>query len=43
MKRDIIIENDRDILAKTTVITADKHYAAVLSNESKVVLAKFKA
>nr|DAL22361.1 MAG TPA_asm: major capsid protein [Caudoviricetes sp.] len=43
MKRDIIIENDRDILAKTTVITADEHYTAVLSNESKVVLAKFKA
>lgn len=43
MKRDIMIEDDRDILKKTTVITADKHYTAVLSNESKVVLAKFKA
>lgn len=43
MKRDVEIESDRDILTKTTVISADEHYTAVLSNESKVVLAKFKA
>ena len=43
MKRSVEIESDRDILAKTTVITGDEHYAAVLSNDSKVVLAKFKA
>ena len=43
MKRDIQIESDRDILAKTTVISADEHYTTVLSNDSKVVLAKFKA
>ena len=43
MKRDAQIEADRYILAKTTVISADEHYTAVLSNESKVVLAKFKA
>lgn len=43
MKRDVQIESDRDILAKTTVISADEHYTAVLSNESKVVLATFKA
>lgn len=43
MKRDVQIESDRDILAKTTVISADEHYTTVLSNESKVVLAKFKA
>ena len=43
MKKDIEIEDDRDILAKTTVISADEHYTAVLSNDSKVVLAKFKA
>lgn len=43
LKRDVQIESDRDILAKTTVISADEHYTAVLSNESKVVLAKFKA
>ena len=42
MKRDVSAEDDRDILAKTTVISADEHYAAVLSNDSKVVLAKFK-
>lgn len=43
MKRSVEIESDRDILAKTTVITGDEHYTAVLSNDSKVVLAKFKA
>ncbi len=42
MKRNVELEDDRDILAKTTVISADEHYAAVLSNDSKVVLAKFK-
>jgi N4-gp56 family major capsid protein len=43
MKRNVEIESDRDILAKTTVISADEHYTVSLSNESKVVLAKFKA
>lgn len=43
LKRNVEVESDRDILAKTTVISADEHYTAVLSNESKVVLAKFKA
>jgi N4-gp56 family major capsid protein len=43
MKKDVQIEDDRDILAKTTVISADEHYTAVLSNDSKVVVAKFKA
>lgn len=42
LKRDVMVESDRDILAKTTVISADEHYVAVLSNTSKVVLAKFK-
>lgn len=42
-KRDVIVESDRDILKKTTVITADEHYTAHLSNDSKVVVAQFKA
>lgn len=42
MKRGAEVESDRDILAKTTVISADEHYTAVLTNDSKVVLAKFK-
>ena len=41
MKRDAMVESDRDILAKTTVVSADEHYVAVLSNDSKVVIAKF--
>lgn len=43
LKRNVEAESDRDILAKTTVISADEHYVAVLSNDSKVVLATFKA
>lgn len=43
LKRDVEMEDDRDILAKTTVLSADEHYVAVRSNDSKVVLAKFKA
>lgn len=43
LKRDASVETDRDILAKTTVVSADEHYIVVLSNDSKVVLAKFKS
>jgi N4-gp56 family major capsid protein len=43
MKRDVAVETDRDILAKTTVVSADEHYGVALSNDSKVVVAKFKA
>ncbi|MBQ6712501.1 MAG: N4-gp56 family major capsid protein [Selenomonadales bacterium] len=43
MKRGVELETDRDILAKTTVISVDEHYTAVLSNEAKVVAARFKA
>lgn len=43
LKRAVEVESDRDILAKTTVFSADEHYTVVLSNDSKVVLAKIKA
>ncbi len=42
MKRDVQLETDRDVLAKTTVVTADEHYTVALSNEAKVVIAKLK-
>lgn len=43
MKRNVEVETDRDILAKTTVASADEHYGVALSNDSKVVIATFKA
>lgn len=43
MKRDVMVESDRDILKKTTVVSVDEHYIAALTNEAKVVVAKFKA
>lgn len=42
LKRDTNIESDRISLARKTAISADKHYTVALSDQSKVVLAKFK-
>lgn len=43
LKRDTNVETERVSLARKTDISVDKHYVAVLSNTSKVVLATFKA
>lgn len=43
LKRDVLVEPDRDILKGTNVIAANEHYAVALSNDSKVVLATFAA
>ena len=37
LKKDTEVESDRDIVHKTTVVTADKYYAVYLANESKAV------
>lgn len=42
-KREVNIETERKPKTRTTEITADEFYVAVLSNEAKVVLALFKA
>lgn len=42
LKRDTNVETERIQRRRITEITADKFYTTVLSNESKVVLAKFK-
>lgn len=36
LKRDVEVESDRNILNKTTTISADEHYVAVLHDSSKV-------
>ena len=41
-KRDVNVETERKPEVRTTEITADEFYVAVLSNEAKVVLAYFK-
>lgn len=43
VKSETNVETERHTLSRTTDISADKCYAAALSNNSKVVLAKFKA
>lgn len=42
LKKDVGLETERHSLKRTTSISVDEHYAAVVSNASKVVLAKFK-
>ena len=42
LKRDTNVETERHTLSRSTDISADKFYTVALSNQSKVVLAKFK-
>ncbi len=42
LKRDTNVETERQSRNRSTEITADKFYATALSNEAKVVLAKYK-
>lgn len=37
MKRNIMVESDRDILKKSTVVSADQHYGVALTNPAKVI------
>lgn len=37
MKRDTMVETDRDIINKSTVMTADKHFATYLLDSSKAI------
>lgn len=40
MKRDVMVEADRDIINKTNVYVVDEHYAVYLADATKVVKAK---
>lgn len=37
LKRETMIESDRDIIHKSTIITIDKHYVAYIKDASKVI------
>lgn len=41
LKRDTNLETERHTLSRTTDFSVDKHYVAALSNEGKVVVARF--
>ena len=43
MKKGVSVETERHTLSRTTDISVDQHYVAALTDESKVVLAQFKA
>jgi len=43
LKRNVNVEAERNLTNYTTLIGADEHYVAALTDESKVVLASFKA
>lgn len=43
MKRAVNVETERDLTNYTTLIGADEHYVVALTDDSKVVIAQFKA
>lgn len=43
LKRDTNVEQERNTLKRTTTISVDKMYLCALTNDSKVVIAQFKA
>lgn len=43
MKRNVMVEADRDIVNKTNVFVADEHYTVYLEDDSKIVKAKIGA
>lgn len=42
LKRSVNLETERNTLKRTTILSVDEFYTAVVSNASKVVLSKFK-